>query len=143
VILNILHAGTVQNCQVSALGQGRGQWTETHRSDSLHSALWLGPAAPVCFSWPDSSRGICTVPRKQAVPSTARLGPTSNMTLQTTEKSQMSEYSWNKTQTILPLHKAPTEFELIHRKKHHIWSVLKLSSPPVFYCPSSSGFRSN
>lgn len=60
-ILNILHAGTIQNCQVRAFGRGRGQWTETQGTYSLYVAPWLWPAAAVCTKCRRNRLPILTV----------------------------------------------------------------------------------
>lgn len=73
--------------------------------DRGHLLQFVSPAFGGRLSHFDSGKGVCTVPRKHAIPNTVQLGPISNMTLQTTEKSKMSEYYWNKTNTTLPLHK--------------------------------------
>ena len=111
VILYILHAGTIQNCQERALGRGGGGNGLKRTGAVVYTLLCdcgqllqlVSPAFGAHYF--DRGRGICTVPRKHAVPNTVRLGPISNTTLQTIEKCQTSEYYWKKIKAIFPLHK--------------------------------------
>lgn len=127
-----------KNGQVRAHDRGKGQWIEMQGSCSLYITLWLWPAAAACSSCLWCRLSILTVQEEfvQFLESTvctrARPGSVSNMTLQMIGSSWCLNTAGTRLRLFYLCIKASREFELILRKNHHIWSVIKLSRPLLF-----------